>query len=465
MSHESVAFRILIAVLAIGCALGLIHVVSAIGFHVAFDPNEGWNAVFAQSVLSSGSPYPKPSDLLFNNYPPLSFYVVAAVSKLTGDAIVAGRIVALTAFLAVAFGMERAAVAMGCTRPQALFAALLFATGLMLTSDYVGMDDPQLLGHAIAMGGLLLALREPRTPRLMVGAALCLALAFFVKHNLIVLPLALGGWLSLADRRHATPFIVSGIVFLLLGLGLFKQVYGFSLLSQIDSARSYSFANIASALALWLPWGTISAAGAALLLVVARHDRHAVLCVLYAGLAIGLGIYFSGGAGVDANAMFDADIALALCAGLLINRLQIPVWKAVAASLCAIPLVIGVWSLDPAWRDGDFWLHPMADDRRTAAAEIALLHAAKGPALCEMLSLCYWAGKPAQVDVFNLEQAYLTGTRRDVPLIRSIQERRYAMIQLEQMTPFPLTADIHAALLKNYRIVRTDDDRVFFVPR
>lgn len=465
MSRESLALRALVAVLAFGCALGLIHVVSVIGFHVAFDPNEGWNAAFAQSVLSSGSPYPAPSGLLFNNYPPLSFYVAAAVSKLTGDAIVAGRIVALTAFLGVAFGIERAAVAMGCTRAQSLFAALLFAASLMLTSDYVGMNDPQLLGHAIAMGGLLLALREPRTPRLMVGAALCLALAFFVKHNLIVLPLALGAWLLLADRRHATPFIVSGLVFLLLGLGLFKQVYGFSLLSQLDSARTYLFANIGTGLAQWLPWGTIPVAGAALLLIVARHDRHTVLCVLYAGMAIGFGTYFFGGAGVDANAMFDADIALALCAGLLINRLQIPVWKTVAASLYAIPLVIGVWSLDPAWRDGDFWLHPLADDRRTAAAEIALLHDAKGPALCEMLSLCYWAGKPAQVDVFNLEQAYLTGTRRDAPLVTSIEERRYAVIQLEQMTPFPLTPAIRAALLKNYRIVRTDDDRVFFVPR
>ena len=29
-----------------------------------------------------------------------------------------------------------------------------------------------------------------------------------------------------------------------------------------------------------------------------------------------------------------------------------------------------------------------------------------GPALCEMLSLCYWAGKRAEVDVFNLGQAY-----------------------------------------------------------
>jgi len=32
-----------------------------------------------------------------------------------------------------------------------------------------------------------------------------------------------------------------------------------------------------------------------------------------------MGAFFLGGAGVDANAMFDADIALALTAGVLLN--------------------------------------------------------------------------------------------------------------------------------------------------
>ena len=465
MSGENLYLRILIAALATGCALGLIHVASVIGYRVPFDPNEGWNAAFTQMLSTTGSPYPKPSSLLFNNYPPLSFYLVAAVAKLTGDAIIAGRVVALAALIAVALGIERAAVAMGCTRPQGLFAALMFAAGLMLTSDYAGMDDPQMLGHAIAMGGLLLALREPRTQRLMVGAAFCLTLAFFVKHNLIVLPLALGAWLLLADRRRATTFIASGAIFLLLGLGLFKQAYGFSLFSQIDSARTYAFGNIASGLEHWLSSGAIPATGAALLLVTARHDRHAVLCVLYAVLAIGLGSYFLGGAGVDANAMFDADIALALCAGLLINRLQLPVWRSAVALLFVVPLIIGVWNLDPDWHDGDYWLHPMADDGRAAAAEIALIRTAKGPALCEMLSLCYWAGKPAEVDVFNLEQAYLTGARSDAPLVKAIETRQFAVIQLEEMTPFPLTPSIRAALQRNYRFFRTDDDRVFLEPR
>ena len=465
MSVDRLPFRLLTFALALGCTLGLMHVVCVIGFRVPFDPNEGWNAAFVHTVLATGSPYPPAQSLMVNNYPPLSFYLIAAISKLTGDAIVAGRIVALAALFAVALGIENAARRMGCNRLEALFAALLFTAGLMLTTDYVGMDDPQLLGHAIAMGGFILALREPRTPRLMVASALLLVLAFFVKHNLIVLPAALALWLLLADRRHAVTFVVSGLVFLLIGLGLFKQVYGVSLLNQIDSARTYALENIWSGLAQWLPWGAVPAAGAAALFLLARHDRHAVLCAIYAVVAVVAGAYFLGGAGVDANALFDADIALALCAGLLMNRLPFLLWQGAAALLYAVPLVAGLWTLDAPWRSSDYWLHPLAEERSAAAGEIALIRASGGPVLCEMLSLCIWAGKAAEVDVFSVEQAYLNGARSDAGLVRAIEAKHFALIQFEQLTPFPLTPAIHRAILRNYRLVRSDDDRVFFAPR
>lgn len=465
MSTQSLALRILTAALAVGCTLGVMHIVCVIGFHVPFDPNEGWNAYFTQSLLATGSPYPPANGLMIDNYPPLSFYLVAALSGLTGDAIVAGRIVALAALFAVALGIETAARRMGCTRLEALCAALLFTAGPMLTTDYAGMDDPQLLGHAIAMGGLLLVLREPRTSRLMVAAASLFALAFFVKHNLIVLPAALAMWLLLADRRHAVTFIASGLIFVGVGLGLFKQIYGMSLLGQIASARTYALANVWSGILQWLPWGAALILGAGFLFLVARRDRHAMLCVIYAAIAIVAGVYFLGGAGVDANALFDADIALALCAGLLLSRLQFPVPQGAAALLFAVPLAIGLWTLDAPWQMSDYWLHPMAEERRAAAGEIASIRAARGPVLCEMLSLCYWGGKPAEVDVFNIEQAYLTGARSDAGLAGLIGQKHFALIQFEQMAPFPLTPSIHRTLLSNYRIVRTDDDRVLLAPR
>ncbi len=464
MTLDGLPLRILTVMLAIGCLLGLAHLACVIGFHVPFDPNEGWNAYFTLSLFATGSPYPPAAGLMVNNYPPLSFYVVGAVTRLVGDAVIAGRIVALAALFAAAIGIESAARQMGCSRLQALFAALFFVAGLMLATDYVGMDDPQMLGHALSIGGLVLVLREPRTPRAMVGAALLFTLAFFVKHNLIVLPAALALWLALLDRRLAFTFVASGAVFALIGLGLFKQAFGFSLFSRIDSARLYDVANIWTGAKPWLAWSAFPITGYTALFVIARHDRHVVFCAIYAALATAAGLFFLGGTGVDANALFDADIALALGAGVLMNRLEFDRRQALAVLLYALPPLVGLWTLDADWRGTDFWFHPLTEERAAAADEIALIRAAPGPTICEMLSLCYWAGKPAQVDVFNVEQAYRTGGRSDEDLARAIAAKRYGIVQLEELTPFPLTSRIEHALKANYRIVRTDDDRVFFAP-
>ncbi|HJW42189.1 MAG TPA: glycosyltransferase family 39 protein [Rhizomicrobium sp.] len=463
MKADSHALRILALALAVGVALGGIHLVSVIGLHVPFDPNEGWNAYFTHAAMTTGSPYPPARSLMVNNYPPLSFYIVGAITTVVCDAIVAGRIVATAALATVALGIALAARRMGCNRIEAVFAALFFTAGVMLTSDYAGMDDPQMLGHAIAICGLVLVLHEPQTPRAMVAAALLFAIAFFIKHNLVVLPLALAAWLALLDRRSAFTFAVSGIVFVLIGLGLFREVFGTSMVDVIDTARAYSFANIVSAMKAWLAWSAVPLAGTITLFAIARHDRHVMLCAIYAAIATIAGAYFSGGAGVDANTMFDADIALALGAGLLMNRISAA--QDTAAIVFAVPLAIGLWSLDTNWRSGDFWMHPMAEERAAAKGEIALLRTAHGPAICEMLSLCYWAGKDAEVDVFNIGEAYRAGRRGDADLVSAIDARRFGMIQFEEMSPFPLTENIRRAVDQHYRLVRKDDDRTFFAPR
>lgn len=460
----AIPLRLATAALALGVAIGLAHIACVIVLHVPFDPNEGWNAYFAHAAVATGSPYPPPGSYLVNNYPPLSFYLIGALSAPGGDAIVTGRFVALAAFVAVTLGIDAAARRMGCSRTEALFAALWFAAGLMLTSDYAGMDDPQLLGHAVAMGGLLVALRQPRTPRDMVIAAALFVLAFFVKHNLVVLPVALAGWLLLADRRLAVTFIGSGVVFLLIGLGVFKTVFGVSLLAQIDSARSFAWANVWTGMSQWLRWGGLPLLGVLALFLVARRDREAMFCVIYAVLAVAAGAFFAGGAGVDANALFDADIALALSIGVLLNRLGDGWMSGAAALLLVVPAAIGAATLDADWRSGDFWWHPMARERSATAAQIGLIRAAPGPVLCDMLSLCYWAGKPAEVDTFNMQQAFLIGARSDKPLADAIAERRYGLIELETDTA-PLTGRIRAAIARHYRIVRRDDDRVFYGPR
>src|SRR5258706_7762533 len=167
------------------------------------DPNEGWNA--AHALLANGALYPPPGSLMVNNYPPLSFYLVAALTRLTSDAVIAGRILSLLSFLSVCAGIALICRMMACGARACLCAAVFFAVILLVGSDYVAMADPQLLGHAVQLAALLLLLRGRILP-----AAVVFALSLFVKHNLLALPLAATVWLLWRDRRAALRFILSG---------------------------------------------------------------------------------------------------------------------------------------------------------------------------------------------------------------------------------------------------------------
>ena len=299
----------------------------------------------------------------------------------------------------------------------------------------------------------------------MVFAALIFTVAFFVKHNLIILPSALALWLMLANRRSALTFIAAGVIFLLIGLGLFRDAFGTDLFRQLSSARIYSLVNVTMALENWLPWAALPLCGAIILIFIARRDRDTILVLIYVAVASVGGVLFSSGAGVDANAMFDADIALILCAALLLDRLGREIWITVAAILYVVPLGFLLRNVDGDWTNSSYWLHPMADERRAAAAEISLLRSSPEPVLCEMLSLCYWADKTAEVDIFNVDQRIRADIRSEVPLLGMIKAKRFAMIELESLKPFPIAGGVEQAVIRNYKIVRRDDERVFLSPR
>lgn len=466
MSAGNLPFKGLTALLATGCAIGLARIAATIFLHVPLDPNEGWNAYHAMEAMSGGGLYPPGGGFMFNNYPPLSFYIVGALGK-TGDHILAGRILSLLATLGVSGGVFTALRIMRINVWSAAFATLLFVAGLLIFTDYVGMDDPQLLAHAITMGGLILLLPEPRATQKVILAALLLVIAGFIKHNLIALPLALAMWLAINDRRSAVKFTGAGIALVLIGVILFQFTYGVSLLSQLNSPRLWSAAIFAENLRQFLVWCDIPLFGAVVLLLTGRGDGRGVLCVTYAAISVAVGATFAGGAGVDMNIWFDAAIALALCSGLLLQKLSARAWLGTgAAAALTIPLLAGLWlNWNSDWLTRDYWLHPLAEETTSAETDIAFLKSHDGPALCEMLSLCYWAGKREEVDVFNLGQAYATHARSERALLALIQVRHYAVLEFDSLDDFALGPNVRRAVLGAYRIDHADDDGVFLLPR
>jgi hypothetical protein len=411
----------------------------AIPLHVPLDPNEGWNAAHA----NAGALYPPPQSWMVNNYPPLSFYVVRFLTRHGNDAVVAGRWVSLVSFLCTGAGIAAVLHALDCRLRGMACAVMFFAAVLLIGSDYVGMNDPQLLGHALQMGALLLLVRERP-----IASAPLFAASLFVKHNLLALPLAAAAWLMLLDRRAGLAFLLWGMAFVLAGAVAFQLAFGTSLLGQLASARLSSISNVITAVShLW--WAVLPGVAIAGL----WPDRSALLCSLYAAFALVLGLVFAAGDGVDANGFFDLAIALSLGLGLTVEGGRWPVLA--AASLVPLLLFLGV-----RFHDNNYFFTKAF--RAESARDIAFLQSHPGPALCDQISLCLWAGKKAEVDVFNIGEAVKAGARDPAPLVRMIQARHFAVLQLWDVDA--LGPAVGAAIRKHYRVDHDGDNGAFLTP-
>jgi hypothetical protein len=451
--------------LALGliCAAGLWHVLAVLTVHLPGDPNEGWNAYLTAAMMHGHGLYPGRAAYIVNNYPPLSFYAVGFVSLITGDAIVAGRIVSLIAFAAIAVQLTVIARHFGASRTVALLPAAWFGAMLLLSSDYVGMDDPQMLAHAVSLAGLMVLLRKPSWRFAVPAAAALFAAAVFVKHNVVALPLATTLWLLIQDRRKGLQLAAWGAGLAILGVIAFRLAYGISLLAVVSTARQYSFDLLAQAFSDWLYWTLLPAAALVDAAIRDPRDPAIRLVALYALIATLLGTYFLGGAGVDPNVMFEADIALALGATLRVQRLSGYKAPLVAAGLAAAM----IWSAatDTDWQAANLTPEVLAAETATTHADIAFMAAQKGPGMCEMLSFCYWAGKPPAVDMFNIGQAFDTGARPDTEIVAKVEHKYYAVIQFDPGEPYALGENVYQALQKSYRLHHTDDYGTFWVPK
>jgi hypothetical protein len=459
-------FATVAAIVAALCIAGLYRALSAVFLHVPLDPDEGWNAYHAIAAVTGHGLYPRGNSFFFNNYPPLSFYVVGVAGAFVGDDIFAGRAISLVSFALVAVAIALLVRRANGRPSAAFFAALYFAATLLLFSDYVGMDDPQLLGHVFQLAGLFLILSPARTIADVAFAALLFVAGVFDKHNLFILPVAAVFWLVTENRRSAFHLAFLGFVFAYSYLVTADVMLGTRIMLDVLSPRIWSMTNLFHNLRLALPWLLLPLAALAWLAVTQWQDRFVRLSVFYASVALIVALVFAGGDGVDANIWFDAVIALSLAAGLFVERAGSRNLLGPAVAALMMPLLVTLWfSLDADWYTRNFWTHPFEDETATAESDIAFLRAHPGNAACETMSLCYWARKPEAIDFFNLGEAYKAHARDDKLLIDALAKKKFSVVEVESFSPFALTDGVLAALNANYRIAVTSDDGAFFVPR
>ena len=435
---EAGVFILLVAVLPL-----LLRTLLAVPVMAPLDPAEGWNAAHALAVIAGQPLYPSPQSLMVNNAPPLSFYLVGGLARHSHDPIVIGRWLSMLAFVATGMGIAAALRLMRCHWTPAVFGGLFFAAALLVTSRYAGANDPQLLAHALQMAALVLMLRE----KLVVAAAL-FAISLFFKHTLVALPLAGALWVIWQDYRSGFSFLLWTAASVLAFLIAFQLHFHLGLLDQLASPRLWTFDNLFHAgMQLW--WILLPLAAAAGI----WPDRASLLCGTYAAFALALGLGFAGGDGVGANAFFDLAIALSLTLGLAMDRGR---WPELAA-LSALPLIL---ALVATFHSANLAFTP--GFRAQARTDIAFVKARPGPALCQDLSLCLWAEKPATVDAFNAGEQIKTGMRDPRPLAQLIASRHFATLQLNDLDV--MGAQLHTVIAANYRVHHTSANGTFLIP-
>src|SRR5262245_29243991 len=66
-------------------------------FPLEIDVDDIWNAYNADAAFGPRALYPDAGELIANNYPPLSFYLIGLIAKLGIDAAYVGRVLSIVA--------------------------------------------------------------------------------------------------------------------------------------------------------------------------------------------------------------------------------------------------------------------------------------------------------------------------------------------------------------------------------
>jgi hypothetical protein len=404
--------------------------------------NEPWNAWFIDAVLAGAPLYPGPDELIVNNYPPLSFTIVALVAKLTGDTIYAGRLTSLVSTGVIGIAVALCARALGGLRLSAVFGGLwCIATLGCFFSRYVGTNDPNLLALA-AMGlSLALFLSSLSKGRSIAPAIACMVLCGFIKHSLIAIPLAAMIWLFWQDRRRALWALLLGAALSALGLSMCLMVYGANFLTEMLLPREITLAHvfttlgkiqwIAPALVFWALWAWPNRGGQA-----ARFTG------VFIGTSLLSDVLQALGAGVTINSLFELVFASGVGVAVAIEGIagaplakRFGVRAVQSAMLVILVLRFVFWTqmepylllASPAFHD------ELRLNRAAMEEEVRRIAAIPGRALwCSEPTVCYRAGKAFVYDAFWVDQMIATGKRTREAVDRAIIDRG---IRFEEIDP------------------------------
>jgi hypothetical protein len=415
--------------------------------NVEIQNNEGWNAYFADAAMGRMPLYPSADQLITNNYPPLSFYIVGLVGRVIGDPVLAGRLVSLAAVVTIATAIALCVRRLGGSAVAARISAAFFVVTMSrFFMSYVGMNEPQLLGEAIMAFAFLGFLVARSKDRGYVGPVLVMALAGFIKHNIIAMPLTVFLWLSLHRRREAVKCFCVAALAIMAGTAICYALFGRNFLLGIFSPRHYSLKRALHIFAE-LEWVSVGLLACLYNTWTRRRDANVQLCSWL--IAIALGSYFlqKGGSGVDINPQFDLVIAVAIGLGLAFTQVSLwPMARSLRSEQAQAILLLAVCARLLASRqlqpvrlifDSSF-RNEIVMRERAITDSVERVRRIPGDVTCgRNMLINYRAGKPFVVDTFNAEQRILAGALPKDAISARVAAGTLTIVEVDRLARWP----------------------------
>ncbi|HTR90694.1 MAG TPA: glycosyltransferase family 39 protein [Trebonia sp.] len=309
----------LIGLVAIGAYLFV--ALRRLDYPFALEQLEGNSLIEVRRILAGQSLYPAPSvGYVPDGYPPLYFYVSAAVARVLGASYLTLRLVSLAsslacfALLARLVQRETGSIAAG-TGAAGVFAATYFVAG-----DWFDVGRVDSLFLALSIGGLYAVRRMRGTPGA-IAAGTLLAAAALTKQTALAELVAVSAVLMLGPRRRLaritaiTAAAIVGLSTLLLRLAS-GGWYTYYTIKQM-SEHSLTVSNFGW---FWTALATALGLAACAALIGARRVPRELLAGCAALAVEGYAtLVHSGGA---INDVLPAYLAVALLAGLALGNVS-----------------------------------------------------------------------------------------------------------------------------------------------
>jgi hypothetical protein len=348
------------------------------------------------------------------------------------------------------------------------------------------MNEPQILAQSVFLAGLYIYLRGDRRGWALELTALLFVLGGNIKHNMLEFPFAVLIDLLLTSPRRAARFAFALASMAALSFFLTIRVDGPAYLSCLLTPRSFSWkGSLVKAFCVLLPLLLPLAAALWTALYCRKNPAQRVLALLLM-CALAIDTYFSGGSGVTINAHFGSLAAIVLLTGVFwteFSRMPLGLVKFLPQALVcavfflwlAIPMVVAgdPLAFSGKWRT-DRVLHKSRETEARFSTEIAFLRQQPGPALCEDLSDCYYAGKPYLYDPFNATRFIFLGRLDANVMVDRLRKREFGAIQMYASPEQKLKGrwpDAHfappilRAIQQYYRPDFQNEDGVIYLPR